>query len=623
MVNQLSLRQLKLLSYLQQQKKYISGAQLSKQFNVSSKTIRNDIHSIILNTSSNKLEIEALPSKGFLLHIYDENYLEQLQYHPSVSIPTTPIERSYYIIKQLLLTDHYIRIDELSEILFIDRTSISRSLKHVRECLTNYSLTLVNRPNYGLKIEGEEFYLRLCMAEYMYHKQSPTTPIDPAFANAIYVCLKDAGISIPDGALSHLLIHIVIMIQRIQENHPIVFTSSLQKPEPCYEYLISKDLSSIIKEHYHTLLSDDELAYLSIHLLGKRTNSISAIESCINNSLIPSLATQIEEVFDQINYLFGISFHDDYYLKKALGIHFNQMYTRLEHTTFLRNSVLQDIKTQYPLAYAISMEAWNPIIKHHSLIKVDHEIAFISVHFQYALERKQRNKKKKSILLINDNRASTTELLSFTLLKRFDSLIEINKTINPKELDTISLDPYDIILTTTPIQKKVIIPIFSISAIITNQQLDALEEKINNQLPILLSNYLKLDYIQLQIEVDNQTQCLEYIYKQITNKEKVVVSKKAFLSLEKLAANELHYGIAISKIFTSSNKTKIYCFTLKKPIIWNETMVRIIFVMVLKKNDNEHILSSYQLLSQFIKNDKQIDTLLKATTIKELQVLDI
>lgn len=618
MPGQLSTRQLKLLLFLQSQNEYVSGAQIAKYANVSAKTIRNDIRYITDNIPLDKLEVIALPSKGFQLQIYDYDYFQHLQYHAKSSIPSTPLERSYYIIKQLLMANDYIRINGLSEALFIDRTSVSRSLRHVRVCLDNYSLTLENRPNYGLRIKGEEFYLRLCMAEYMYHKQVPNNPIQPEFSNEVYHCLIDAGISIPDGAFSHLLIHILIMITRIKEYKNIQFNHPLRKPDACYEYLISKDIAAIISKYYQVPLSDNEIAYLTIHLLGKRTNSISAIESCINNSLIPPLAKQIEYVFDRISSLFGISFHDDYYLTKAIGIHFNQMYSRLEHATFLRNDVLQDIKTQYPLAYAISSVAWNPDIKHHSLIKVDHEIAFIAIHFQYALERKQRNQTKKSVLLVNDNRASTTELLSFTLIKRFNSIIEINKTINPKELPSISLDPFDIVLTTTPIHEKLSISVYHISTIITNTQLDVLEPLINNQSPSILSDFLTAETIYTQIEVDSQKQCLEYIYDSLKTREELLTSKKQFIDNEKLAANELHYGIAIPKVFLVTGKTKIYCFLLKKPIIWNETMVRVIFFMALLKKDNEHITSAYQALSQSIKDEKQIDVILKANSKDEI-----
>jgi len=621
MVKNLSTRQLKLLFFLKQQKSHLPSSEIAKHLNVSTKTIRNDIKMITNTIPMRKLEIQSSPSKGFLLRVYDAEYMEQLKRDES-SIPSTPLERSYHIIQQLLTTDQYIRINDLAEALYIDRTAISRSLKYVRQCLEIYSLTLNHRPNYGLKVEGEEFYFRLCIAEYVYHKQFIANPIESDFSNEVYTCLSEMGISIPDGAFLHLMIHITIMIDRIKNGYPICFVFPLHKPEPCYEYLIGKDIASIIKKYYHIEMSEDELAYLAIHLFGKRTNSISAIESCINNSLIPTLNRQIELLFDRIQCLFGLSFHQDNYLKKALGIHFHQMFNRLGHTTFLRNSMLKDVKTQYPLAYAISMEAWFSAVGNVVFTKVDHEVAFIAIHFQYALERGKRNTTKKSVLLVNDNRASTTELLSFTLLKKFHSSIEIRKKINPKELNLNSFDNYDLVLTTVPIKQKMPIPFYHISAIPTESQLDDLKTLVFNQSLPQITDYIADSNIHLHVEVDNQAQCLGYIYQKMMGHEDLLTSQEEFISHEKVGANELHFGIALPKLFIATGETKLHCFVLKKPIIWHETMVKLILVMTLKKQDTDEILNVYQALLRCLRDDKAVNALLRAHTKQDLLSLE-
>lgn len=142
-------------------------------------------------------------------------------------------------------------------------------------------------------------------------------------------------------------------------------------------------------------------------------------------------------MFNQVKKVFNIDFHNDMYLRKALGIHINPMENRLKFNTYSRNPLIYVIKENYTLAYILSMEAWLAIYNNADYINVEDEIGYIAIHFQYALERRKRNIAKKRVLLINEYNVAMSELLSFSILKRYKDSLVIEKTISAGNLVNI------------------------------------------------------------------------------------------------------------------------------------------------------------------------------------------
>ena len=129
-------RQLNLLQVFMDSNRYLTGQKLSQLLNVSSKTMRNEIK--ILNQLMNNFAlIQSIPSHVYKISIFDDDlfncWIDKVSKQWSYFIPTNPLERAYYILGLMLESQEFIKIDDISDILFIDRTSVSRSLKYIRE----------------------------------------------------------------------------------------------------------------------------------------------------------------------------------------------------------------------------------------------------------------------------------------------------------------------------------------------------------------------------------------------------------------------------------------------------------------------------------------------------------
>ena len=147
---------------------FISAKIIAANLGVSSKTIRNDIKEAQGIVEKNGAHIEVKPKRGYRLIIDDQ--IAYKKYHDGLAnmekdgIPITYDQRVQYLIQYFLSTKQWTKIETLCDRLYISQSSLSQCLKEVRNILSQYNLELISRPGYGLKVQGDEFDVRLCMA---------------------------------------------------------------------------------------------------------------------------------------------------------------------------------------------------------------------------------------------------------------------------------------------------------------------------------------------------------------------------------------------------------------------------------------------------------------------------
>ena len=127
------------------------------------------------------------------------------------------------LLKYLLEHEEFIKIDDLCEELYVSRKTISSNLKRVEEILKRYSIQLIRKPNYGIKVVGKEFDFRLCIANFTMNKKFIVEHKDK-FNDQVGIIsivvsrkIKKNNIKMSSVAFQNLIVHIYIAIERIKE----------------------------------------------------------------------------------------------------------------------------------------------------------------------------------------------------------------------------------------------------------------------------------------------------------------------------------------------------------------------------------------------------------------------
>lgn len=146
---------------------YVTASELAKILDLNEKTVRTTIGKMRDSLDEYGIEIESKTRKGYHLLIYDKEkyqaFINNDEWLSKNDIPNNSKEREEWLLDYLLKQHKFVRIDDLSEMLYVSRSTITNDIRNVEDSLKSYHITLIRRPNYGLHIQGSEFDIRNCM----------------------------------------------------------------------------------------------------------------------------------------------------------------------------------------------------------------------------------------------------------------------------------------------------------------------------------------------------------------------------------------------------------------------------------------------------------------------------
>ena len=144
----------------------ITQADLVEDYGLSARTIRAHIQ-----RANNEMRgFAAIETRdgGYVLTVTNDSQLESWAGEPAGfingAIPATQADRVSYLLCDLLERTGWITLEDLSQVLFISKSRLSRCIKQVEQTLAHFNLTLEKRPHYGMRVVGSEMNRRLCLA---------------------------------------------------------------------------------------------------------------------------------------------------------------------------------------------------------------------------------------------------------------------------------------------------------------------------------------------------------------------------------------------------------------------------------------------------------------------------
>lgn len=307
---------------------------LAQLFDITSRTVRNDIKAILDTLSKHGASIITQRGKGYQLQVDNaplfHSFLQEIAFAAKgvKALPSEPKERIIYIIKRLLLSEHYLKLEELAEELYVSLPTVKNDLKSVRQILHQYELQLEKRPNYGLKISGNEMKWRYCIAEYVFH-DSPKPPRllsekEMAIIRSIIIDRsKAAGIRLSEMGLNNLVTHIAIAFRRIlSEKYIAMDERDLSHLANQREHRVAKQIVKDIESAFHVSFPDAEVGYVTIHLLGtKMTAYTKRDETDLSHLIDPDLYALTQACLAEVERHFDLGLQDDQELILGLSLH--------------------------------------------------------------------------------------------------------------------------------------------------------------------------------------------------------------------------------------------------------------------------------------------------------------
>ncbi len=462
---------------------------VSDELNISERTIRyriEDLNRFFADEKINyKIIVDNKIIKGFGNLETVKKQLGEKNYTFSQS------ERIEIISLILLIHSYGCKADEICDFIDISRSTFKADMRFVREIFEKENLTIISKANKGLIIQGNEIIIRKLLLENFkkvfevedkklkFFEKNNNQKIniiknyiktEDIFSAAEYLeqVKKDLNKKISDEAYQILIIYILILIKRLENN--LTLEKNIQNQEfikSTADFNAVKENIKMLEKEKNFSINEFEIMKITEFILGAHTYNFkySFYENWI---YIEKLADDlIGKVSEKVN----INISNDNTLRDGLINHLIPTIYRLKNDIELENSIHEEIIDQYPVLYSEVKTALKKIEDFIGKEFSENETSFFVVHFVLSIKRMaEQLETKKKILIVCGLGYGTSNLLKQEMEDFFD--IEVKDLVPLNNLKNIDISEIDFIITTTDINKKDFsVPVIKVNSILTKENI--------------------------------------------------------------------------------------------------------------------------------------------------------
>ena len=478
---------------------YLTSQEIASGIDVSNRTARKYLHLLEDALKQESLAtIEAKQGNGYQLKIedarrFDEFYLEEVKSQMASKDITTIQEsndRQYYILNRLFFEQSAVYVDAIADELFVSRSTISNDLVEIKKLITLYQIELQSKSNKGIFIVGNEQNIRHFIMNYFFMERLH----DNLFAFSMYANLlegisveeiviivldecRESQLKLSDFIVYNLVLHIGLAIKRIQNGFFMDIQAPISFDEDSIEYQTALKILARIEHAVGITFSSEEADFIALHLKNKITaktifKKADATEEQIRAQLLETLkAIDQDTPFD---------LEHDTILIDGLMLHFIPLLTRLQNNSSIENPLLEEIKTQYPDLFELTVNYFSkmPVFKSYQV--TEGEWAYLAIHITAAVER-YFNEQKTHVLVICATGLGSSQMIKNRLEREFGSRILIEKVISYYEIAEQDLSHIDLVISSINLGNIVLnAPIVNVSVFLGKDDIQKINHEISS-----------------------------------------------------------------------------------------------------------------------------------------------
>lgn len=596
------MRQEKIVEYLYMKKQAIAPKALAAAFQISERTLANDIKWLKEIGVTEGFTINRIRAAGYQLEITDlttfRRYLTRLTRQEQVD-SSSPQERIKNVELLLLFHEEYITMQQIAEWLDVSLSTVKADIKQVEQFCERYGLTLFSKAHYGLRIIGSESKKRRAIL-YLIRNTIRTPVLTEKYKEFNFVFNEEElrqflkrqllanQLKIGDIVFENVVQHIRLLCFRILQNNTLSGEEAEEsKTSDDFDRLTEK-LVAYLEAAYQLTFSSAEKKYLEEQLRGKFT----VLDDPTSNQ---QLKPAIEKALEQVDRRYHTHFREDQDLANALLMHVAPLLQRLYTGHQLENPIIEDIYTQYANVFNVAMAFINELNEDLDADISKDEIGYVAIYFAASLEKQSNQliEDYQKIAVICSTGGGAAYLLKVNLERLFSNAEVATFALN--EIDQID-SSFDLLISTVPLEQ----PNFEIPIIFTKTILSQAEiSKIEKDLNLLRESQNKVHDVNqfiLSLFDPNWFQILETApdYLHVLENEGTRLEeqnwvesgfKQSVLEREKMIDTIYQHGIAgPHPMEQAALKEVIDVVLLKKPLIYREKQVRVIFLINIKKD---------------------------------------
>lgn len=536
--------------------------------------------------------------------------------------PQSKEERCHCILAKLLLGSASITIQQLSNTLYVSRSTVENDLKKVKQKLAQFGLQLAITHT-GLSLIGSEHQKRQATVELISqywgkrteakelngqlvrHVQLPDNLnqlFEPALIKNILTALTEliekSTLSFTDYEFQSLAIHLMMPAP----------TGGSNGAQPVVTPFIAETqlLVQILERRFELTIPDFEQEYLNRHLVTvqSKDTSVQTIQTELRQSVgLPQLLRQ---------QLAQLAVDEE--LIQGLAVHLSSALRRLAMGLSINNPYTDEIRQNFPQAFDQAV-LLKPVLENQYQIQMNEdELAFISLHFEAFFERHSEDARL-SVVVVCSSGIGTSQLLGQRLAKTFAQELRITRIIALGELLATPIKE-SLVISTIAI-KGLSVPVIEVIPLLNRHDIGIIRQMITEQ-PTPTNHLVALLQPELTIVTQEQLTdqgAIELICQRLIDqgyaKPTVVQAALAREALASTALGRVALPHADSQLIT---KPAIGLLIAPQSINWQHNdKVQLVFFMALNETVHGQMRAIYHDLDQLIETPRLLKQVAQAS----------
>ncbi len=604
----LTLRQRKLLNYLQSQTALISGNQLAQYLHVSVRTIRNDITEINAILDNAGIRIVSHKGKGYELFAKDPEILKELiQKNSSFA---TKEDRVRYLAFTLCLSQAPVNTYDLEEEMYVSHTTLEHDIHQlkVQYVLSSPRIELFQKKGY-LEFESDE-RKRRAVLNHLFRDGWNYNTRDNAYYSYEYLDadrlahimikvdehMHSNGIWLEDTDLVSLNMAIAIMYQRCISG----FHLTGGKPDDANDPLVQKAISNLLNDldkDFHYTTSDIERN--EIYLMAAHNRLMNANElnfQTVEHYFSDEVRQLADNYLNKVNDVFHINFRpdEDFYITLLQYLR----YLKLPYHSFNNFQLTQSISRKNLLIEFEIAALFQQYALDYLGYYLNHtELVYLAFCFAGAMETMNHNNES----LLQTAICCHLNLYASWALKRklladFGNYIHVNGLLPVNTRKIFDFSETDLVLTTVkkPITNCPTAKVLYISPFLTPVDKNNLEsciyakriEKLYTPSRHTLYELLSTAYWHECIRCNDRFSLISQLMNNLIEQD---CADKAYyedvLRRESISTFAFQPGIALIYSLKPAKRTQLSVATLEHRITWNSYKIRTVIAAALAPED--------------------------------------
>lgn len=619
-----------IMNDLLEAKDYLSLDHFIKTYEVSKRTIQNDLSYLMQMSSRKGYQLHMRRGRGYLLEVTNRELLNDFIKSLESDRLIDTKDRNKSIAVYLAMQSDYVSMDKVAETFQISKTSVKKEMREVEELLESFHLQLEKKSHYGIRLIGAAHDCKQMLADFFFEN-------NPFLENAMQDILKDFAqvnsllvnqiekedLNINYNELKNVIVwlQITVFYARIHVEKQMFMTS---KPVNAIQRIAWK-MKEMMEACFDIAISAESLQEMEVVL---RLN-VRAKQPTVSFS--DQLRQDVDLFLLDIDKLYNTAFSEDQDFKESLLTHVSLLIERLHQKVSYKNTLIKEICIRYPMIFNIAIR-FSDMLKEKYNVEVTHdEAGFIATHFAAHMERERKSRilRFNRIGVVCSSGGGSAYLIKLQIESLF-SQADV-ETFSFLQMDELERYHPDLIFTIMPLDRDFAAPVIYIKELLDDLDLMRIRQVLQydncDSLSIADANsylYSIFDRHFFQIrKSDDYPALLQEMAQQIEESgyggehyAQYVMERESYMSTIYMNGVCIPHPIEIC-----ANRNLISVCILEEPICYEDKQASIIFMVSLTKEDYEVHKDITKKLYQLMNDEKRLQRVLRNRTLEELLIV--